>query len=896
MGVFGLPSVLEAADTIPVEITLGGRQAAYELIRLYPDRVMVKDAGNNRIEISRREIEGATSSTVRHLVEEASVLARRFPKSNLKQFSELADSLEQILVRIDEASLLYGWLLPEASSTARLMRQTDQPVKQTQTIFLSVQSEYDNMLTQVQAGTPLDVNWEEFFARLEQRAGGIPFATVKKEFLAKVRKDIQKLKDRIRSSCEDRVAAIQKQMNQVEGLLADGTLTRDQWQASLQQLQQVAAAIPESGLKAKWSQEIQAFQKSVSQQYAQLEEKRELKKLEEAISQAETRISSASPDLSSLEKELGDLRLQVSQFPESPTQAALSTHLAELREQVASKSIAMASAALAARQSQLSKADGLLASLQARMARFLGAGPAPAKAAWWILGAGGGLVFILVLARLFRRTPRPALPTPMAPAPVQIPAASSPLEITPQIEPALEPAPAMPPTETVIPDPLPREDVLNGEPPLVEESEEEPLLEQEAPVSEVVPEQPLAESLPSLPESFEEIPPFPAPPFQVTFDFPDWSQPPPDEVLSRVVRSAECRARLKEGFPLAAGIPLSLHQAGRWLFLLKSHNENETEIMALDRFGDQAELFSITRFNPQQAACCIYRDQAWILEGEVLSAHVFSEGCWAEKIHIDLPHSAGIESNPDGSAWIPRLWVTDHVIAFSRTSATTEGFWLDYEGSHLSFSAWDNPIQTEICYLSAAANAVLGVTRQGDSLRIEPEEKRWTLPGNLPGVAESLAESLPAGIKDHILYCPQRGEEQFWKVCSWDMAQQSMLTQSAGNLGKPLSLHVLEDGVVLLNDKGVFFLDTPYLSLRWDFFALKGQPVRVAVDLVQTALLIRHEDLDSILVLGRNSGVDLWEITPEEHGLKSIHDLLIYDDQVLLLGLSLDGTGCLKLV
>ncbi|KXK38411.1 MAG: hypothetical protein UZ16_OP3001000852 [Candidatus Hinthialibacteria bacterium OLB16] len=338
MGVFGLPSVLEAADTIPVEITLGGRQAAYELIRLYPDRVMVKDAGNNRIEISRREIEGATSSTVRHLVEEASVLARRFPKSNLKQFSELADSLEQILVRIDEASLLYGWLLPEASSTARLMRQTDQPVKQTQTIFLSVQSEYDNMLTQVQAGTPLDVNWEEFFARLEQRAGGIPFATVKKEFLAKVRKDIQKLKDRIRSSCEDRVAAIQKQMNQVEGLLADGTLTRDQWQASLQQLQQVAAAIPESGLKAKWSQEIQAFQKSVSQQYAQLEEKRELKKLEEAISQAETRISSASPDLSSLEKKLGDLRLQVSQFPESPTQAALSTHLAELREQVASKS------------------------------------------------------------------------------------------------------------------------------------------------------------------------------------------------------------------------------------------------------------------------------------------------------------------------------------------------------------------------------------------------------------------------------------------------------------------------------------------------------------------------------------------------------------------------------
>lgn len=936
LGLFGYTSIGYSADKIPVEITHGGRTESYELVRLYPNRVVVNNRSDQPIEIFRKDITSATNTNVRQLIGDALQLLSKFPKSNLKQFPELANSLEQVLVRIDEASLLYGWLLPDASTTARLVRNTDRPVKEAQTTFLSVQSEYESILSQVQAGATIDVNWEDYYKRLEQRASAITFPIVKKEFLAKVRKDNLKLKDLVRKITDDRITSLQGLMREVDQQLAAGTLIKDQWQESLQKMEQLVSGIPESAPKTLWSQQLQTYQAKITKGLAQLEQKQALSRLGSDIQQVEVRMNSASPDIDSLEKILGDLRLQVSRFPESPTQAALSSHLAELRDRVASRSVEMASAALAAEEQRALHSSGWLSSLKNQAARFLPSSPPQGGVIWWVAGIGGGLVLIFVLARLFRRSAKLVPPQRKPQVVIQSPPVPIPLEQRPAPLEIPTPEPSI--LETVPQEEIPEVDTSFPRTGEEEASQDTTIVDEPDSLSthDHIAAPPGPEPLPAFPETLEEaqspfelpsqiteetvpavhveVPFDPAlleeptqehpsdvllspPPFQVSFVFPEWLTPSPETTLSRMVRSPECQSQLKEGLPCGSGIPVSLHKTDRWLFMVKSCNEFEVEISAFDRYADLAEIRPIVRINPQIGTFCFHRDQIWILERDTLSVFVHSEDQWIERIHLEIPSHEGDQPAPAGPAFQPGLWLSGDALVFSRTPNLTEGFWFRFHEGFLEFSAWEFPMGIDLYHLDSDGRGFSGVSRDGDALVVNLAEKSWSLNGNLPGVAESLAESLPVGMRDQVFYCPHRGDKGFWRVHAWDLDRQSVLAQSPGIPGKPFSLHGFEDGVMVLNEKGVFYLDTPQLSLRWDFYALKGQAVRAAEDAVHVAMLVRLEEgQDSILVLGRNSGVDLWEITPEEHGLKTIGDLLIFDDQILLLGVLPDGTGCLKLM
>jgi hypothetical protein len=112
----------------------------------------------------------------------------------------------------------------------------------------------------------------------------------------------------------------------------------------------------------------------------------------------------------------------------------------------------------------------------------------------------------------------------------------------------------------------------------------------------------------------------------------------------------------------------------------------------------------------------------------------------------------------------------------------------------------------------------------------------------------------------------------------------------------PRGMVTVDEGYLLFGDHAVAFLDEVDLTVSWTYPLGSKAPVVLDCDSSQLALLAHDEaEGDTVLVLGRNSGADLWDLTPSEHGLMQIQGLVFNVDWTLLLGQDGEGRAVLKL-
>jgi hypothetical protein len=903
-----------------VILTLEGGKHAFNIHRLYPDKLVVTKEGGWQFTFKREEILDAENEEVARVLAEARQPLEAVKNQDLATFPDLLLQLDRQRSRVEEFSHIYDWLIPEASRSLRLLNDARHSVEKT----LSAVQRTDRILEIIRQsngeGSPIPANWEGVYDAALKEIDKIPFEKVRQTEISRIQREKELLgedlskKNKILLSRLDEAAAEMK-----EGI-AEGSLTRGRRVTLLGQMWRIAKEVPETESRKRavelvenLEKQTEAIQDLVEGPQAPVEEPR---------GATETAIKVVSSGNGSV-------------LPGSPTLASTAETTARARIRT---STPVASAALARRASARGVFDvrilgGIVAAILLLSLYFLvrpkgRSASKPAKTS--------RRVFVPAQNAPTAEKPTPPIQTPepkVAIATAPSPSGTPPIPF--RAETALSPTAAkVPEPESAVSDgreapPAVMADPEEAPPLTPEDAQQKPddadlpalsleeVLESaassgtadttepaEEPFHQVVAEWEEREPT-TEPEKAEELEPLPEEP-EIEIQTPPISIGIGEITPFDVFVSGGIEMELGEGIVFENTRPAALFPLGDSIGCVsKSGNQTEIHLVQRQASGDLAVCGS-----PLKHEICIsmvYRAEAlWVLHEAGISAYVPEETELRKVVDLDAPGTIG-DSVGNAASGIPLgrrpLWGSDGTLIASwpgqsvggyRIRGKSEGIGAESIWSYDEKSPGFSPPASN---LAAISNKVCFVSQSGTLHLLDPatgkEQKRAPLPG--VWVPERWPISI-ASSEECVIFAQKESDDRMslisFPVIAEERSKQATITPCL----QP-SVFDMGEALLFLSEKEIALFEVGELGRVWSIPLGETQPLDFSCEGSQIAVLVRDEGgRTRVMVLGKNSGAELWSVDPEEIGMTQFSGLVVHEGRLLLWGEGRTEQGILRLV
>jgi hypothetical protein len=363
----------------------------------------------------------------------------------------------------------------------------------------------------------------------------------------------------------------------------------------------------------------------------------------------------------------------------------------------------------------------------------------------------------------------------------------------------------------------------------------------------------------------------------------------------------------KEMVPLGEGEPKSFLTFETFFVCLRSQRDSHLEIDLISRTGSESDYCRTLTFQGTQVDLCRQQGYLWALVDNNLIA-IRQEGMeWLVESTLPLSTEEGGAGNHHRASThdkkgvplqtAPHLCaVGDNLWIIEGLEGGVTGFRMVPQEEELLLTRQKIVPSQKIRSKPIAIPAGTGfLTAEGDLVVIDPTSGRVSEKVPLSDVALDIPGLLPLLVsEDRIIYLATLSTGQTGlKAFAWE--QQKVVLESESLNGHFHHIDELADGILVTTDLDLVYIEKADLSTRWSY-PIEGFTVH-AVDSIQTevAILTRSSAGDRIVMLGRNSGIELWDLAPEEHQLLTITGFTFQPNWILALGQDRTGKSVLKL-
>lgn len=956
-----------SADPVTIDLTTSAGKRTYEIVRLYADRVVLVDTAGKQIEIQRSLVQKATNKKVEDNIRQARDLLAKVPMTSWERFAELARTLEQFASDMDQASLLYGWLIPDASKTALELQAVNTKVNQVLVTGTALEHDLLGLSERLKQGERLAENWRTLFDEGSTRAGEIPYPVVKNHLISRIQSERKNLESLVKQMTAEKIDGIEKAGKRLHELCQDPSITREEWENHLEQMKQTADQIPETRAREDSLISIEEIRKETEPLLLVAESRRAYVEARGQLEKLQTQVSNGELAPAAGQERIRAFLNSLAKLPDAPTRELLATQANDIAVKLAPKPAAEGGMA------EERKETGSSAGTLYRVITPIAASKTALGGVVGVVIIIGGLVLLLRRKRKKSTSPVtkpvplpvpqpgpvPEFPTPenVIPLPVRIqtgpasipdeplhesyssiplseqsieepipynPAAEEPAPISEREEGLLRAGSEMVRESTWPEGPGPEEPVWAVHPPEVPKPEWHPIPDDlkeapqddffsevsELPAEEVIGIEPAHDLQIPISEPFspteseigipckeppEEIsvPETPAEILETSIPLPVLEIPLPfmddswrEQLTDKCVLESDLENQLRGILVLGEGTPEALMGFDRYFGVSIRKGEEKTTIALVDRLASSERSLSVIELGIGPVAISWHLGLLWILNPECLMIMAPTSDDWIELgrlDHLPVPPEEGMTPVEP-----VLLWVGDNYLAGLGTHphlyrVETQGDVLRIES--IPADSVKKVILSEPLVVFPWYEGLVVISREGLLSFVDlsnESEGRWF---DLPGCQkEAHRGSFHVSSEGSLLYpCIDESEKPFLRL--WSLSSMEVTKESDFLPFTPDRVIPVEEGYLLFGDHAVMFLDEMDLSVSWTYPLGNKKPLELSSCHSQIALLTHEiEGGDTVLVLGRNSGADLWDLTPAEHGLRRIKSLIFHVDWTLLLG------------
>ncbi len=359
----------------------------------------------------------------------------------------------------------------------------------------------------------------------------------------------------------------------------------------------------------------------------------------------------------------------------------------------------------------------------------------------------------------------------------------------------------------------------------------------------------------------------------------------------RLIDSEDLASRLAEGMTIPDVSPTALARLGRYLGLTATTEGGAASWIALlDREAGADETLLIAEIPERETL-------ELTLQGGVLwSAHPLGFRGLA-RVASDLEErclvETGLGPRPAGGGWVVTLERL-HGLSWSGNRIACRVF----EGFGAAVrvaSSWEIEMDSEAIVGKPAwfGNQIAVITHPPALLLLDPHtgEKASQIP--LAEIERPFGCATGGGG----LVCVGLDRRGAWVALGWRPGEDEPGWRARFEANEWARIEPLEEGFLIVSDSEVICLEAEDLSSRWNYPLAGATPGGVAFGHGKVALsVVNSEGGSRVIILGANSGAELWDLDVAAEGFASVSGLAIEGEEVLLWGLNRSGEGLLKLI
>ena len=910
-------------------LTLESGTQAFNIHRLYPDKLVVTREGGWQFTFKREEILKADNEEVARVLAEASRPLEEVKKQDLATFPDLLTQLDQYRSRVEVFSHIYDWLIPEASQSLRLLNDARHSVEKTLSAVQRTNRILEAIRQSTREGSPVPTNWEEVYDTALKEIEKIPFEKIRQTETSRIQKEKELLGVELSKKNRMLLSRLEEAAEELKQGVAEGSLTRSRRATLLGQMWRIAKEVPETESRKMAVDLVENLEKQTEGIRDPVEETALPAEETQAATQVEieaaTPVGEMGPPSSSIVPATVEVTAHEQRQPKSP---AASVDPSQPTSPGGGIDIRILGGAIAA----------VLLLLLYFLVRPKGRSASkPAKTS--------RRVFVPAQNTPAAEEPTPAVQAPepkvaVAAAPSSVALPPEPIQAEAVLAPVVPEDSPTPPQDEGSPavsleevlesaaltvgadttDPVEesfhrKTDVDWEEPESTAESEEaeevEPLIEDnetappgkldEAPPEEVEVEE---ELIPVLGEDTEEGELLPEPEIEIQ-SLPfliGVGEITPFDVLI----SDDVEMELGEGIVFENGRPEALFPLGESLGCVsKSGDQTEVRLVRRETSGDLAVCSTSLKHEP--CTSMFYRAEAlWLLHKDGISAYVPDGSELREVVEVEVP---GIPSESVGNAegGIPAgrspLGGSDGTLIAVWSGQSVGGYRIRGESSEVRVELiWSHDqkvpeFSPPASNLAAISNRVCFVSQSGSLHLLDPvtgkEQKRVPLPGVW------MPEGWPVSITsaEGCVIFAQKESDDRMSLTSFPVIAETRSKQAAITPCLQPSVLNLGEALLLLSEKEIALFAVEELDRVWSIPLGERQPLDFSCEGSQIAVLVRDEGgKTEVIVLGKNSGAELWSVNPEEIGMTRICGLVVHEGRLLLWGEGNAEQGILRLI
>ncbi|MCA9439641.1 MAG: hypothetical protein KC964_02460, partial [Candidatus Omnitrophica bacterium] len=241
----------------------------------------------------------------------------------------------------------------------------------------------------------------------------------------------------------------------------------------------------------------------------------------------------------------------------------------------------------------------------------------------------------------------------------------------------------------------------------------------------------------------------------------------------------------------------------------------------------------------------------------------------------------------------PPVWCGDSFVVVPNSAGALHGLQIARSGEdrrlkeEWRFPALDSEGKRVTSNIVSVSGKIAGIDERGAAFLLDPAIGEVSL-SNRSAKAEGAI-----GTDGRCVFFIDTGNTPIPSLIRYDFSEGLVLATAALSKSSRYEIHSLEDSLLVVLDDRVILFESDDLSERWDHPFDGKKLIGMHFDASQIALVF---DPTSIVVLGRNSGVNLWEVQASEFGFASLVGALVDEDRILAWGESAEGGAFLRMI
>lgn len=805
----------------------------FELLQILPDRIEVQQ-GQFKFFYNKSDIRKVDNRQANALLNEAnSLLSRIEEEAEVGKYLFLLQEATPFRERLDSAQQAFDWLIPEIGSTLDRMQEATKGMEAAMRIHAESEALIRTLRSNLQAGEPLDATWADRFNPILRQTESIPFDAVRSNLKDGAETVRLELKEEIDRSVRHHTQSIQDRIEEANRKLASRELSREDWGPLVERIETSLARIPLKSAQIEQRTRYAEWLKSESVQNW-------FKPSGQTAPEGDLAHDEDSSDRERLEALVGLL------FLVSLALGGGAFILVRAGKRATQPSQARAGQPSQGEPNRIEKPAPLL--------------PAPAP------------------EPVPSSTPAPeTAPSPPPPAPSPTPPPKPPIQQPPTAPvgtfglPAIPDYPPAPPVKKI--DPLPE----------LPASTKQDLISRRRKWEAKASPRVIALSQPEEDISIGPVESGREAAIGRRLDSSTWDTEEP-------LLIGKTSGRIKDGLLFAEETPRGLFPLGEEVgFVLEGRDGLRLYVLSLGK-NHNGGLHSLHLIHERVNECRRVEggDSIWVIGPEGLTvvgvnqSGIRSLGAFGFRESLTPPEPTSLLD--------PRqrpVWCGAGFLVLPSPNGVLHGLGVAWEAGQPHFrECWTHPSSTPSrridSNLASYGGRIFALDEEGSLLRIDlgrGEIRELPLPAAPFG---SIGSDAGAVI---LILSEEEGSPRLVRLD----AEHSRLHHSVRLAeGDEFEIHTLDDGILVESPDALILFESDDLSERWKFSTGGRRLTHLHWDSTQIALTLEGQ---GVTILGKNSGVRMWEVNAAEQGFRALNGALIDSNRMVLLGETSDGGG-----